>query len=131
MATIAKLRAHLKALGWTPFTEEVPDAVFESLEAGSHERKELNKESVLRYVSCWYDGYHKDGRYMLITDGAEFVTVNAEAMLVASPLPDIPHDNTVFFTIGGGDKCGLEWMVWAAEGGDPEKRPDRGFNYVS
>lgn len=100
MATTAQNKRLIKSLGWES-VDEVPDSVWERLEAESAHRQEHNTESVLRYVSTFYEAFKKGDAYIIVSDGAEFITVNAE------------------------------WVAWAAQGCDSDQRPDYGFNYVS
>ncbi len=126
--TIAACKKILKDNGWAKI-DELSDGVWEQLEAESAEDRKPKRESVLRYVSTFYDAYTKDGRYLIITDGAEFVTVNAELMMVVSASEDVP--TTRFYTIGGSTRTILNWLAWAAGGRIRDNCPDYGFNYVS
>ncbi len=130
MASVVQSKKTLKELGWEQVTE-VPESVWERLESESGHQRTHNTNSVLKYTSCFYEVLHKEDQYIVVTDGADFVTVNAEIMVCVSADSENGRPNTSFFTIGGSDETVFEWIAWAAKGCDVESRPGRGFNYVS
>lgn len=111
--------------------DELSDSLWERLDADSPDRQERDSESVLRYVSTFYEAFKKGDTYIIVSDGAEFITVNAECLMTVSAGPETGRTQTGFFTIGGSDKTVFEWVAWAAQGCDRDRRPDYGFNYVS
>lgn len=125
----------LKLSGWEQRSEISQEAI-ESLEENS-----TAAISLFGAVSEIYEIFHQPstGRWMVITDGASAFTVNAEAMLIASPNPerldteDEGHKhNTMVFTIGLDTKTVADWLLWVGiQRNYPLRRPDRGFNYVS
>lgn len=130
MATTAQNKQLLKTLGWES-VDEVPDSIWERLDAESAHRQEHSMESVLKYVSTFYEAFKKEDAYIIVSDGAEFITVNAECLMTVSASPETGRKQTGFYTIGSSDKAVFEWVTWAAQGCDADNRPDYGFNYVS
>lgn len=130
MSEIANYQATLAEAGWEP-TRRVPKAVWDRLESESYQKQKFQSRSPLRYVTCFFEAYQKGDEYIVLTDGGAFVTVNADCMVCVSANKANGLEHTGFFAIGGSDECVNAWLAWAGTGCDPEKRPDRGFRYVS
>ncbi|OLF82027.1 hypothetical protein AWH63_10840 [Marinobacter sp. C18] len=121
--------------GWES-KNEIPSDAIDSLDMKSRSSIRL-----FSAVSEIYEIFHhaETDRWMLVTDGGSSFTVNAPALLIASPNPerldtDCPkaQASTIVFTIGLDDKTVSDWLVWVGcQNHYPQRRPDRGFHYVS
>lgn len=124
----------LRAAGWKA-VDEIPGSEMDKL--GAHSPSAIPLFSA---VSEIYEIYHhpEKDRWMLITNGGESFTINAPGILIASHNPErldinrSDEEQTMVFTIGLDDKTVGNWLMWVgAQRNDPNRRPDRGFNYVS
>lgn len=125
----------LKLAGWKDLPE-IPRAAMEKMEAES-----TTVVRLFTAVSEIYEIFYHEAtdRYMLITNGAEFFTTNAEVMLLATANPHRLDTNnaeaknqTMVYTLGSSGKTVEDWLVWVgAQNNMPQRRPDRGFHYVS
>ena len=125
----------LKLAGWREVAE-IPQEAVEQLESQS-----TTSIRLFEAVSEIYEIFHHEetDRYILITNGGSFLTTNADGMLLATANPErLDTDNaeannkTMIFTIGLDDKTVGNWLVWVgAQKNMPQRRPDRGFHYVS
>ena len=135
MGISIKANKALEIAGWKA-EKRVPEKVMTQLGADSPSAMPL-----FDAVSEVYEIYHhkESDRWIMITDGGGFFTVNAEGLLIASPVAkeakegdDSYITKTVVRSIGLDDKTVEQWLLWAGlQNCNHRVSPERGYHYVS